>query len=85
MCPEEVLYLFEAIRNPNGRHFDFFSRIATCEVSRCPLRGVLKKCCCFPEPFEIQHGRHNLSETFLTSYPKLLIDTYRYINVPLVV
>jgi hypothetical protein len=56
--PEEVLYLFEAIRNPRwlswpliGQDiFNFFSRTSACEVDRLArivLPEDLEKYCCF--------------------------------------
>jgi hypothetical protein len=65
--PEEVIYLFEAFRNPRrqiGRDiFDFFSRTAAHKVSRLARNvppAVIKKCSCFSEQFKIQYGRPSL-------------------------
>jgi len=77
---EEVLYLFEVIRNPRWllwplicRDMFNFSKATAYEVTRlaryCPLI-VLQKCSYFAEWFDIQHGSPGLwlAETFFTFF-----------------
>ena len=79
-CPEEVLLLLVAIRNPRWPPwtligwviFDFFSRTIAWTITKLSTNVclvVLKKCCYFSLQWEIQDGRHGLwlAETFSTS------------------